>query len=65
MPNKGNTADRYAPADFFVDAEDFPELAQWVGEVLPISIARMSNYYNAVIAMHLAIAKAVLSSEYK
>lgn len=47
------------------DAEDFPELAQWVGEVLPITTERMNKYYNAVKAMHLAIAKATWSSEYK
>jgi hypothetical protein len=47
------------------DTEDFPELAQWVGEVLPITVERINSYYDAVIAMHLAIAKAVWSSEYK
>jgi len=47
------------------DAEDFPELAQWVGEVLPITTERINSYYKAVIAMHLAVAKAVWSSEYK
>jgi hypothetical protein len=47
------------------DAEDFPELAKWVGEVLPITTERINRYYEAVIAMHLAVAKAVWSSEYK
>lgn len=47
------------------DAEEFPDLAQWVGEVLPITVERIHSYYGAVTAMHLAIAKAVFSSEYK
>ncbi|MBU0652284.1 MAG: hypothetical protein KKG96_05330 [Proteobacteria bacterium] len=47
------------------DAEYFSELAQWVGEVLPITTERINGYYEAVIAMHLAVAKAVWSSEYK
>jgi len=47
------------------DAEDFPELTQWVGAVLPITVERMDSYYNAVIAMHIAIAKAIFASEYK
>jgi hypothetical protein len=47
------------------DAEEFPDLAKWVGEVLPITVERIHSYYEAVIAMHLAIAKAVWSSEYK
>lgn len=47
------------------NVEDFPELTQWVGEVLPITTERINSYYNAVTTMHLAIANAVWSSQYK
>ena len=47
------------------DAEDFPELSQWVDKILPITVERLKSYYESVIAMHLAIAKAIWDSEYK
>jgi hypothetical protein len=47
------------------DAEDFPELSPWVDEVLPITVERLKSYYQAVIGVHLAIAKAIWDSEYK
>lgn len=45
--------------------ENFPELSQWVGEILPITTERLTSYYNAVTTMHLAIAGAVWPSQYK
>lgn len=45
--------------------EKFPELAQWVEDILPITTERLTTYYQAIIAMHLAISKAVSSSQYK
>jgi len=47
------------------DVKDFPELVEWVGKVLPITTERIKSYYDAVIAMHLSMAKAVVSSQYK
>ncbi|MGP5144027.1 hypothetical protein ACTXKF_16730, partial [Vreelandella alkaliphila] len=46
------------------DVENFPELNEWVGEVLPITTERLNSYYNAVVAMHIAIAKSVWESQY-
>lgn len=46
------------------NVENFPELAQWAGEILPITTERLTTYYQAITAMHLAIAKAVWSSQY-
>lgn len=43
---------------------NFPELSQWVGEVLPITTDRLNAYDAAVKAMYLAMAKAIWSSEY-
>lgn len=47
------------------DVKDYPELVEWVGKVLPITTERINSYYDAVIAMHLAMAKSVGSSQYK
>jgi hypothetical protein len=47
------------------DVEEFPELAPWIGEVLPITTERINAYYDSVKTVYLAIAKAVWSSEYK
>jgi hypothetical protein len=47
------------------DAEDFPELSQWVDEIMPITVERLKSYYQSVIAVHLAIAKAIFDSDYK
>ncbi len=47
------------------NVESFPELAQWVGEILPITTERLTTYYQAIVAMHLAIANAVSSSQYR
>lgn len=46
------------------DVENFPELNDWVGEVLPITTERLTSYYNAVVAMHIAISKSVWESQY-
>ena len=46
------------------DVGNFPNLASWLGEVLPITTDRV-NAYNAVVkTMYLAIANAIWSSEY-
>lgn len=46
------------------NVENFPELNEWIGEVVPITTERLTSYYNAVAAMHIAIAKAVWKSQY-
>ncbi|WP_146228715.1 hypothetical protein [Xylophilus ampelinus] len=47
------------------NVEKFPELSQWIGEILPITTERLNSYYHAVTTTHLAIAQAVWSSQYK
>lgn len=47
------------------NAKDFPELAPWIGGVLPITSERLLCYHNAVNAMYLSIMKAVFAGEYK
>jgi len=47
------------------NVESFPELSEWVGEILPITTERLTSYYNAITSMHLAIARAVFASRYK
>jgi hypothetical protein len=47
------------------EVEAFPELAAWINTVLPITTARLSSYHAAVIAMYLALAKAVWASKYR
>ncbi len=36
------------------DAVRFPELAPWVGEVLPIDVNRLLAYHQAIVTVHLA-----------
>lgn len=73
-----NQADKYNEASFvrniimhrygYVHPDaitDFPDLAPWVGEVLPITPIRLKSYYEAINSMYLSIVKAVFSSRYK
>ena len=47
------------------EVEAFPELAEWLNAVLPITTLRLRSYHAAVLAMHLALAKAIWASRYK
>jgi hypothetical protein len=47
------------------NVESFPELSEWVGEILPITTELLTGYYNAIMSMHLAISRAIWSSQYK
>ncbi|WP_322994392.1 hypothetical protein [Castellaniella sp.] len=47
------------------DTENFPDLRRWTEEALPITTERLEIYYNAVIAMHVAIAQAAWDAGYK
>lgn len=47
------------------EAESFPELSQWVGEILPITTERLTSYYSAITAVYLAISRAIWASQYK
>ena len=47
------------------DVDSFPHLEEWKNEVLPITTVRLNAYYSSVIAIHLAIAKAIWAAGYK
>lgn len=47
------------------NVKNFPDLVDWAGEILPITTERLTSYYDAISKMHLAIANAVWSSQYK
>ena len=47
------------------DTERFPHLKSWTDAVLPITTERLNTYYNAVTAMHVAIARAVWKAGHK
>lgn len=47
------------------DVENFPALQEWRDEVLPMTTERLRAYYAAVVAVYLALARAVWASNYK